>query len=126
MLSLRSASGSGTGSETGSVNVLPYRAVGGTGNLPRVLTNRNSGRTLPAPPADTMRDVLTTTEAATRKGCTRQAINNAIQRGEINAARLGRSWAVSDDAALATWSVKETGGRAHRRATEAEDVSADT
>lgn len=59
---------------------------------------------------------LTTSAAANRKGCTRQAINNAIRRGEINATRHGRAWVIADDAALAAWSVKETGGRAHKGA----------
>ena len=71
---------------------------------------------------------LSTTEAAARKGCTRQAISNAIQRGEINASRIGRTWAVADDAALMAWQVKETGGRLHRDrdGTRPLDVSADT
>ena len=59
---------------------------------------------------------LSTAEVAARKGCTRQAVRNAIQRGELAAVRVGRAWVVADDAALAAWSVKETGGRAHRKA----------
>lgn len=61
-----------------------------------------------------MSDSIPTTEAAHRKGCTRQAIVNAIQRGAINGRKFGSVWAVADDAALAAWCVKETGGRAHR------------
>lgn len=57
---------------------------------------------------------ITTTEAATRKGCTRQAIINAIQRTDLNGCRFGPVWAVADDETLAAWSVRETGGRAHR------------
>lgn len=58
---------------------------------------------------------LSTGDVAARKGCTRMAVRNAIQRGEINASRVGRAWVVADDDALAGWSVKETGGRAHRK-----------
>lgn len=61
-----------------------------------------------------MTDPIPTTEAAERKGCTRQAIVNAILRGELNGQKLGPVWAVSDDDALAAWAVKETGGRSHR------------
>ena len=42
------------------------------------------------------------------------AVRNAIQRGDLNALRVGRAWAVADDDVLASWSVKETGGRAHK------------
>lgn len=72
-----------------------------------------------------MPDLVTTTEAAARKGCTPMAVRNAIARGEINGSKLGPVWAVADDAALEAWEVKETGGRAHRSRT-AGDVSADT
>lgn len=56
---------------------------------------------------------IPTKEAAARKGCTRQAIINAIQRGELNGRKFGPVWAVDDDDALASWTVKETGGRLH-------------
>lgn len=68
-----------------------------------------------------MPEIITTREAAARKGCTTQAIINAIERGEIEGRKLGHVWAVTDDATLAAWTVKETGGRAHR-----EKVSVDT
>lgn len=69
-----------------------------------------------------MEHAITTTEAARRKGCTRQAIANAISRGELNARKVGPLWIVADDAALAAWEVKETGGRLHgRRRTNKED-----
>ena len=61
-----------------------------------------------------MADPIPTSEAAARKGCTRQAIINAIQRGEVNGWKLGPVWAVVDDDRLAAWNVKETGGRVHR------------
>ena len=77
--------------------------------------------------------LLSTADVAARKGCTRMAVRNAIHRGEINAFRVGRTWAVAADEALDTWEVRETGGRAHRQraadgVTEAGrlDVSADT
>ncbi|WP_412070404.1 hypothetical protein [Rubrivirga sp. IMCC43871] len=73
-----------------------------------------------------MPDLITTTEAATRKGCTRQAIINAIERGDLNASKLGPVWAVVDDAALAAYAVRETGGRAHRQRAGGPDVSAET
>ena len=62
---------------------------------------------------------LSTADVATQKDCTRMAVRNAIQRGELNALRVGRSWVVADDNALASWSVQETGGRLHRQLVEA-------
>ena len=58
--------------------------------------------------------MLSTSEVASRKGCTGMAVRNAIQRGDLNGHKLGPVWAVADDEALAAWTVKETGGRAHR------------
>ena len=72
-----------------------------------------------------MPDLITTTEAAARKGCTPMAVRNAIERGDVNGRKLGHVWAVSDDAALAAWTVKETGGRLHRQRDVA-DVAEDT
>lgn len=62
-----------------------------------------------------MPDVITTSEAAARKGCTRQAIIDAVRRGDLSGRKFGSVWAVNDDEALAGWMVKETGGRAHSR-----------
>ena len=42
------------------------------------------------------------------------AVRNAVKRGDLNAVKVGPTWAVSDDETLALWEVKETGGRAHR------------
>ena len=42
------------------------------------------------------------------------AVRNAIKRGDLNGQKLGPMWAVADDDTLASWSVKETGGRAHK------------
>ena len=53
-------------------------------------------------------------EVARRKGCTGQAVRNAIERGDLRAVRFGPAWAVADDEQLAAWSVKETGGRLHK------------
>lgn len=61
-----------------------------------------------------MPNLIQTKEAATRKGCTRQAIVNAILRGDLSGRKFGPVWAVADDDALAAWAVKETGGRTHR------------
>ena len=71
-----------------------------------------------------MTDFITTADAADRKGCTRQAIINAIERGDLNATRLGRAWAVADDDALAAYEVRETGGRTHRREAASVESSA--
>ena len=58
---------------------------------------------------------LPTGDVAARKGCTAQAVRDAIERGDLNAVMIARTWAVADDAALAAWAVRETGGRAHRQ-----------
>ncbi|PAP78018.1 helix-turn-helix domain-containing protein [Rubrivirga marina] len=58
-----------------------------------------------------MPDLITTTEAARRKGCSRQTIVDAIGRGEIEGSKVGPVWVVSDDTALAAWEVREIGGR---------------
>ena len=58
-----------------------------------------------------MPELITTTEAARRKGCSRQTIVDAIGRGEINGSKVGPVWAVADDGALAAWEVRELGGR---------------
>lgn len=62
-----------------------------------------------------MPDVITTSEAALRKGCTPQAIIDAVRRGVLVGRKFGSVWAINDDEALAAWAVKETGGRAHGR-----------
>lgn len=59
-------------------------------------------------------NLLSTSDVAARKGCTRQAVLDAVKRGDLNASQVGRTWVVSDDDALAVWTVKETGGRMHR------------
>ena len=81
--------------------------------LVRVLTLVNTPASLGLPAAPVMSPFLSTSQAATRKGCTRQAIVNAIHRAELNAQRVGHNWAVADDEVLAAWTVKETGGRTH-------------
>lgn len=69
----------------------------------------------PSAPMPTAPTYLPTGDVAARKGCTAQAVRDAIERGDLNAVMIARTWAVADDAALAAWTVKETGGRAHRQ-----------
>lgn len=63
---------------------------------------------MPAP------SLVTAADVARRKDCSGMAVRNAVKRGELNAVKLGPVWAISDDDALAAWTVNETGGRAHR------------
>ena len=48
-------------------------------------------------------EFISTAEAAKRKMCAPQSIWNAIQRGEINAHRIGRSYAVTVDKSFEDW-----------------------
>lgn len=64
--------------------------------------------------------LVPTSEVARQKGCTQQAVINALRRGDLHGHKLGPVWAVADDSALASWEVKETGGRAHRQYRAAE------
>lgn len=61
-----------------------------------------------------MSRLVPTSEVAQRKGCTQQAVINALRRGDLHGHKLGPVWAIADDAALAAWTVRETGGRSHR------------
>lgn len=65
--------------------------------------------------------LISTVEAARRKGCTAMAVRNAIERGDLNAVKVGPTWAVADDDALASWTVNETGGRVHKTRRAAAD-----
>lgn len=58
--------------------------------------------------------LVSTVEAARRKGCTAMAVRNAIERGDLNAVKVGPTWAVADDEALDAWQISETGGRRHK------------
>ena len=60
-----------------------------------------------------MPNVIPTSEAAERLGCTPMAVRNAIKRGDLNAEKVGSVWVIRDDAALASYAVPERGGRTH-------------
>ena len=60
-------------------------------------------------------NVITAAEAAREKGCTDQAIYNAIDRGDLNGVRMGGMRLILKDAVYQSYQVKTTGGRAHRR-----------
>ena len=59
-------------------------------------------------------NVTTAGEAAHEKGCTDQAIYNALDRGDLNEVRLGGMRLILKDAAYKAYQVKETGGRRHK------------
>ncbi len=63
-------------------------------------------------------NVITITELAREKGCSRQAIYNAIQRGDLNTTRLGTQTVVVKDTNYEAFQIKETGGRLHKRYAE--------
>ena len=60
-------------------------------------------------------NVITAAEAAREKGCTDQAIYNALDRGALNEVRMGGMRLILKDAAYQSYQVKSTGGRVHRR-----------
>lgn len=61
-------------------------------------------------------DFITVSQAAQEKGCTGQALRNAIQRGDLNAVRPGPcSTLILRDDAYHAFQVQSTGGRAHAR-----------
>ena len=63
-------------------------------------------------------NVITITELARTQKCSRQAIYNAIERGDLNTTRLGTQTVVVKDAKYEAYQVKETGGRLHKRYVE--------
>lgn len=67
----------------------------------------------PSPTPPDSDSLLSTTEAARLKGCTRQAIANALRRGTLHGGKVGRVWYVLPDAAFEAYEVRETGGRLH-------------
>ena len=69
--------------------------------------------------------LLSVTEVAQRKGCTRQAVHNAIGRGQLTARRVGHAFVIADDEALAAYEVPETGGRLHQAYREKNAPTAD-
>lgn len=58
-------------------------------------------------------NVLPVTEVARRKGCTPQAIYNAVDRGDLNGIRFGNNRMVVRDEKLDAFEIQETGGRCH-------------
>jgi hypothetical protein len=58
-------------------------------------------------------NVVLATEMAREKGCTAQAIYNALDRGDLNEVRMGRHRLVRKDEKYEAYEVKETGGRTH-------------
>lgn len=59
-------------------------------------------------------NVTTVTGAAREKGCSRQAIYNAIERGDLNIVPLGGLSMVARDEKYRAYHVQATGGRLHR------------
>ena len=59
-------------------------------------------------------NVITVTEAARQKNCTRQALYNAINRGELNTTRLGSQTVIVKDQRYTGYQVREFGGRLHK------------
>lgn len=60
-------------------------------------------------------NVILVTEAAKEKGCTAQALKNAVIRGDLNAVRQGRYWLIVRDEQYDAYEVQQTGGRLHQR-----------
>ena len=59
-------------------------------------------------------NVITIGEAAKEKRCTRQALYNAIERGDLNTVMLGRYQVIARDEKYEAYEVQETGGRLHK------------
>ena len=60
-------------------------------------------------------DLISTTEAAERKGVSRQAIVDAIDRGDMKGQKIGHSIVVLVDKAFESWEpmkVRQAAGRA--------------
>ena len=60
-------------------------------------------------------NVIAVAEAAKEKGCTAQAIYNALDRGDLTEIRMGGIRLIMKDAAYDAYQVKQTGGRTHKR-----------
>lgn len=58
-------------------------------------------------------NVTTITLAAKEKQCSRQAVYNAISRGELTVIQLGGNRMIAKDAKYRRFNIKETGGRLH-------------
>ena len=60
-------------------------------------------------------NVITITEAAKQKSCTRQALYNAIKRGDLDAVSVGQYQMIVRDEKFKDFQIKETGGKLHKR-----------
>ena len=58
-------------------------------------------------------NLLPISAAAEEKGCTPQALRNAVKRGDLNEMRAGRYSLIALDEKWNTYVVQETGGRLH-------------
>ena len=63
-------------------------------------------------------NVITVTATACLKGCTRQAVYNAIGRGDLNTVQMGSFTLIAKDEKYQAYKIKETGGRSHKRYSE--------
>ena len=63
-------------------------------------------------------NVITVTEVAREQRCSRQAVYNAIKRGDLNTVLLGSQTVIVKDKKYAAYKVQETGGRLHKRSHE--------
>lgn len=68
-------------------------------------------------------NVLPAAEAARRKGCTTQAVYNAIERGDLTGVRVGRHRMVARDEKYDAYRVQETGGRLHETYRKKEEAA---
>ena len=66
-------------------------------------------------------NVITPSEAAKIKGCTRQGIHAALDRGRLTEYRTGHVRLVVLDKTFEAFEVQETGGRAHKGKRAAQD-----
>jgi len=60
-------------------------------------------------------NIIPLMEAARRKGCSGQALRNAIGRGDLNAIRIGRYTFIARDKDFEAYQVRLTGGRRHKK-----------
>ena len=59
-------------------------------------------------------NVTSIAEVAREQSCSRQAVYNAIERGDLTAVQVGRVRMIAKDQKYAAFQVKETGGRLHK------------
>ena len=59
--------------------------------------------------------LISVRQAADAKGCTTQAIYQALDRGDLDDVRIDRARHVRANKRYREWQVKETGGRTHRK-----------